>query len=407
MPQHDAPLGALGQPLVSVTHSHGGGAHTHHVPAGADPHALPRLHVTGRMLPDAEPVEFWIVGGAVTFERVKGATTLATDAWIMPGLVDAHCHIGLDAHGAVDAATAERQAIIDRDAGTLLVRDAGSPADTHWIDERADLPRIIRAGRHIARPRRYIRNFAVEVDPEDVVAEVRTQARRGDGWVKLVGDWIDRDAGDLRPLWPVDTVRQAIAAAHEEGARVTAHTFDEQAVAELVEAGIDGIEHGTGLDDATIALMASRGVALVPTLINIETFPSIAAAADAKFPTYAAHMRALHARRFETIGKAYDAGVPIYAGTDAGGTLAHGILPDEIALLARVGGAEFALGAASWRARAWLGAGQLTEGASADLIVCAHDPRADLQEVRRPLAIVLRGRVITPAEEHHGGDHRH
>jgi len=54
-------------------------------------------------------------------------------------------------------------------------------------------------------------------------------------------------------------VRDAIAAAHEEGARVTAHTFDEQAVAELVAAGIDGIEHGTGLDDATIELMAERG----------------------------------------------------------------------------------------------------------------------------------------------------
>jgi len=64
-------------------------------------------------------------------------------------------------------------------------------------------------------------------------------------------------------------------------------------------------------------------------------------------------------------------------------------------LLARVGGAEFALGAASWRAREWLGADQLTEGASADLIVCAGDPRNDLGELRRPVAILLRGRVIT------------
>ncbi|HRL49070.1 MAG TPA: amidohydrolase family protein [Propioniciclava sp.] len=395
MPHDDALLGALGEPLVSITHSHGGAAHTHHVPAGSQAHAQPRLHLTGHLLPDAEPVELWVVEGRITYERVPGATTLATDAWLMPGLVDAHCHIGLDGHGAVDPATAERQALTDRNAGTLLVRDAGSPADTHWIDERADLPRIIRAGRHIARPRRYIRNFAAEVEPEDLIAEVRTQARRGDGWVKLVGDWIDREAGDLRPLWPTEVVRDAIAAAHEEGARVTAHTFDEQAVAELVAAGIDGIEHGTGLDDATIELMAERGVALVPTLINIETFPDIAAAADGKFPAYAAHMRALHARRFTTLGKAVDAGVPIYAGTDAGGTLAHGILPEEIALLARVGGAEFALGAASWRAREWLGADQLTEGASADLIVCAGDPRSDLGELRRPVAILLRGRVIT------------
>ena len=59
-------------------------------------------------------------------------------------------------HGAVPPEEQEAQAIIERTAGTLLVRDAGSAADTRWIDDREDLPRIIRAGRHIARTRRYI-----------------------------------------------------------------------------------------------------------------------------------------------------------------------------------------------------------------------------------------------------------
>jgi len=188
--------------------------------------------------------------------------------------------------------------------------------------------------------------------------------------------------------------REAIEAAHEHGARVTAHCFDERSVAELVDAGIDGIEHGTGLDDATIAAMAERQVALVPTMVNLETFPEIAASGEAKFPTYAAHMRDLHARRFETMAKAADAGVPIYAGTDAGGSLAHGLIPDEVALLAKVGGAEFALGAASWRARDWLGRDALGEGASADLVVFASDPRKNLAVVREPLFVILRGRVV-------------
>ena len=56
------------------------------------------------------------------------------------------------------------------------------------------------------------------------------QARRGDGWVKLVGDWIDRGEGDLAPEWPADVLAAAIAAAHEEGARVTAHTFGTDAL---------------------------------------------------------------------------------------------------------------------------------------------------------------------------------
>lgn len=355
---------------------------------------MDRLHLHGVVLPSGVETDVWVVDGRLTFEPLARAVTVCRQGWILPGLVDSHCHVGLDAHGATDAATAERQAVTDRDAGTLLIRDAGSAADTHWIDERLDLPHLIRAGRHIARPRRYIRNYAAEVEPADLVAEVRRQARRGDGWVKLVGDWIDRDAGDLRPLWPVDVARSAIAAAHEEGARVTAHCFDEHSVTELVEAGIDGIEHGTGLDDATISLMAERQVALVPTLINIATFPEIAQAAEQKFPTYAAHMRALHARRFETIGRAADAGVPIYAGTDAGGTITHGRLPDEVELLARVGGNALALGAASWRARAWLGRPDLVEGASADLVVVETDPRQDVRTLRHPHAVILRGRRV-------------
>jgi imidazolonepropionase-like amidohydrolase len=45
---------------------------------------------------------------------------------VLPGLVDAHCHVGLDAHGAVDDATSEAQALTEREAGVLLLRDAGS-----------------------------------------------------------------------------------------------------------------------------------------------------------------------------------------------------------------------------------------------------------------------------------------
>lgn len=397
----DVPLDALGQPLLAHTHTHDGSTHTH-VRAVADDDARlsparPRLHLRGVVLPGNEVVDLWVVDGQITYEPVADALTVATDCWIMPGLVDAHCHIGMGPQGPTDAEDVERQALTDRDAGTLLARSPGVPTDTSWVDDREDLPRLIRAGRHIARPRRYIRNLAEEVEPDGLVEEVRTQARAGDGWVKIVGDWIDRDAGDLRPLWPADVAAAAIEAAHDEGARVTAHCFDEQSVTELVDAGIDGIEHGTGLDDATIATMAERGVSLVPTLVNIDTFPAIAAAGEAKFPTYAAHMRALHERRFETIGKAVDAGVPVFAGTDAGTVIPHGILPDEIALLARVGGAEFALGAASWRAREWLGADGLEEGASADLVVFAEDPRTNLAVVRHPELIVLRGRVVRSA----------
>ncbi|MFP3570797.1 hypothetical protein SB772_42900, partial [Paraburkholderia sp. SIMBA_030] len=84
--------------------------------------------------------------------------------WVLPGFVDAHCHIGLGVGGAVDEQTTLAQAQADLDAGTLLIRDAGSPTDTRWVQQREDLPRLLRAGRHIARSRRYLRGLGREIE---------------------------------------------------------------------------------------------------------------------------------------------------------------------------------------------------------------------------------------------------
>lgn len=362
-------------------------------PTGA---VLTPLHVRGVVLPEAEHRDVWVRDGMVTYEPVPGAETVGT-GWILPGLVDLHCHVGLDSNGAVPDDVAEAQALSDRDAGALLIRDAGSPADTRWVDQRDDLPRIIRAGRHIARTKRYIRNYGWEIEPEELVAYVAQEARRGDGWVKLVGDWIDREKGDLGPCWPRAALEAAIERAHELGARVTAHVFGEEALPDLLGAGIDGIEHGTGLDDDLIARMAERGVSMVPTLINIANFPMFAEQGGRKFPAYADHMRSLYERRYATVRKAYEAGVPVFAGTDAGGYLPHGLVAREVLELVTAGiPAPDAVAAGSWKARAYLlgGSGCLDEGVAADLCVYATDPRVDPSTLLDPKRVVLGGRVV-------------
>jgi imidazolonepropionase-like amidohydrolase len=355
------------------------------------------LKVVGVVLPDGERRDVHLSGGIVVDRPTTGeVTTVHTGGWIVPGLVDAHCHIGLDQHGAVDQETQEQQAIADREAGALLVRDAGSAADTRWIDDRADLPKIIRAGRHIARSKRYIRNFGWEIEPDELVAYVDQEARRGDGWVKLVGDWIDRDAGDLAPCWPAEALKAAIARAHELGARVTAHVFGEHALPDLLAAGIDCIEHGTGVLPDTLDQMAGHGVAVVPTLVQLENFPQYADQAAARFPTYSTHMRDLYDRRLHRLRDAFEAGVPVYAGTDAGGILGHGLIAEEIQALVGIGmSGEQALAAGSWAARAWLGVpSTLQPGDPADLVVYDEDPRANPAVLSHPSLIALRGSVV-------------
>jgi len=353
------------------------------------------LRFHGPVLPDGEVRDLYVVDGRITHERQPGAETVAS-GWIVPGLVDAHCHLGLGPDGGVSDEETEQQAIADRDGGALLIRDCGTPTDTRWIQSRDDLPRLIRAGRHVARTRRYMRNYADEVEPADLATAIAEQAQRGDGWVKLVGDWIDREAGDLMPSFSADDFAEAIKVAHDHGAKVTAHCFGHDVLPGLIEHGIDCIEHGTGLTPDLVDAMAEQGTALVPTVRQLEIFPDLAASAEPKFPRYASTMTDLFARRRETILTAYDAGVPLFAGSDGAGGQRHGVLHEEVLAMHRIGlPAEVALGAASWRAREWLGfTPDLAEGSEADFVVYDADPLVDLTVLARPAAVVLRGVLV-------------
>jgi imidazolonepropionase-like amidohydrolase len=356
------------------------------------------LHVRGVVLPDDTVRDLWLVGDRVTLDPVEGAQTVADGGFILPGLVDAHCHIGI-ARGPVPLATLDQArslAITDRDAGVLAIRDAGSPLAYPEFDDAEDLPRLVRAGRHVAPVKRYLRGLGVEVTEDEVVAEVIRQAKAGTGWVKMVGDWIDRSVGDLAPAWDTGVMARAVEVAHAAGAKVAVHVFAEESVAALVRAGVDSVEHGTGLATADVDEMARRGTALVPTMINIENFGEIAASAEGKFPGYAAHMRALHARFPGVVAAAHEAGVPIYVGTDAGGSVDHGLAAREMLLLhERAGMAPVdVLRAGSWGARQWLGFPGLGEGGLADLVVYDADPREDLRVLLAPRRIILRGRVL-------------
>ena len=292
------------------------------------------LHVRGVLLPDDEVRDPWLVGDRVTFTPVPGAETVAEGGFVLPGLTDAHCHIGIARGGAPITSLDQARELPSRPGR----RRAGHPR------RRLALPvRRIRgrAGTAATGPRRPARRAA-----EALPARHRCRGRRGgggrdggsagaagNGWVKLVGDWIDRGVGDLAPAWDADTLTAAVRAAHDAGVRAAVHTFSESAVETMVPAGVDSVEHGTGLSLDLIDQMVRQGTALVPTMINIATFGHIADQAREKFPGYADHMLSLRDRFPEVVRAAHEAGVPIYVGTDAGGGIDHGLAAQEMLLL--------------------------------------------------------------------------
>jgi imidazolonepropionase-like amidohydrolase len=105
-------------------------------------------------------------------------------------------------------------------------------------------------------------------------------------------------------------------------------------------------------------------------------------------------MRDLYANCYPRLSAAHDAGIPIYAGTDAGGMIAHGRIGDEVEALTRIGMSPTeALGAACWDARDWLDRPGLDDGASADLLCYYDDPRYGPEVLHRADVVVLRGQL--------------
>lgn len=322
--------------------------------------------------------------------------------YAIPGFVDSHAHIGIGEHGGLGPAQQLEQALAQRSTGVLAIRDCGSPVDTRWIDSRADLPKLKRAGRHLARPKRYIRGLPIELeDVKDLPEALAEQARHSDGWVKLVGDWIDRSKGadsDLEPLWPQEVLLDAVAAAHEAGARVAVHSFAHSTIDDLLTAGVDDIEHATGMDADQADEAARRGVLVTPTLLQVGLFNEFAAQAGSKYPVYAETMMKMFERRREHFAMLREAGVTLLMGTDSGGYQEHGSIGKEFALWQAQGvDRTELLDIASWHTRRHLGFEALHPGASADLLIYLEDPRTG-GDLNAPDAVILGGKLIAPCE---------
>jgi imidazolonepropionase-like amidohydrolase len=339
-------------------------------------------------LPDGDrPADLWIdATGCLAAGPVPGAEPLP-GRYVAPGLVDAHAHpsVGPGLVPRDDDETMTELAAWAA-AGVALVRDTGSPGGSVLgLGLGPGLPRLQAAGRFLAPAGRYFPALLPEEVPQQRLTELAlAELARGGRWVKVIADFppvVDgKPSGPAALTYSVEAVEAMIAAVHAAGGRVAAHCTTD-AVAQLVRAGVDSVEHGTSLDEDGLRLMAGAGTAWTPTLCAVLAVPGTA---SEKTQRRVAEYRE---RLGELLPLAQRLGVPVLAGTDTAGTIVR-----EVALLAEHGLAPAAaLAAATTTGYRFLGEPFDQPGRPATLVTYADDPREDLEVLSSPRAVLIDG----------------
>lgn len=228
---------------------------------------------------------------------------------------------------------------------------------------------------------------------------VRTMVRAGADVIKCAttGGASSRPGhGPRDAAFTAEEMAALVAESHALGRRVMCHALGGEGLRTAVLAGVDSIEHGCYLDEEPdlLGMMAARGVFLVPTL-TVYVYHRDSAAAHVR-----ARARALFDHHVATVQASLAAGVPIAAGTDAGG---HGHPPNALELQylveAGLSPMQSLQAATGWAARC-LGLerdlGTLEPGRLADLVVVNGDPLEDVTILQSPerLELVLKGGQI-------------
>ncbi len=354
------------------------------------------MHVRGAVLPDGTERDLFIRDHAFTFEPADEATTILDHGYLIPGLVDVHSHLPFNSpapSGASWDEAARASAKLELDAGVLALRDPGGPTPVGFGPE-VGLPRTFTAGHFLAADGHMFPEHGQIDVTDELLADAAEQQWRASGeWVKVIGDFPLPGKGFDLAFQP-EALAEVARRVHELGGRVAIHAIAADTVEAAIDARFDSIEHGLMLRPDQAERMASCGIALTPTLISTPAWlPGFLKQLEAPDEEVRRTADAV-GRHAATVRGAWEAGVTVLAGTDAG-VVAHGLVYREVGLLEAAGiPIEDALAAASWRAREFLGLPAIGEGSPADLVAFDRNPLEDPTVLSSPSLIVLDGMII-------------
>ncbi len=360
------------------------------------------LHLRGLVLADGVERDIFVRDGVFTLDAGEDARTVLDGGYIIPGLVDTHAHLPFTSPTSPELSweeQAEASALAQRDAGVLAIRDPGGPTPPS-LGSKTSLPRIVTAGRFLGVPGRTVPGSGqIELPEEEIPEAAEEQFKASGSWVKLIGDFPVPDQG-FKTSFSVETLTEVTKRIHVLGGRVAIHAIITETIEAAVEAGVDTIEHGLMVTSDQAVAMADRGVALVPTMVTTGVWPGLLEQLKAPDRRIRETLAAIE-RQPEAVRTAWEAGVTLLAGTDAGRLIPHGLVRDEVQLLASAGiAAKDALAAASWKARSYLGLRGIEDDAPADLVAFKRNPLKDPGALAEPELILLDGQVIAAQSNH-------
>ncbi len=357
--------------------------------------------------------------------RPQGVSRLdAAGMTVMPGLIDAHCHLAFDdacsnlelffqRRNALSALVAAYNARKLLRAGVTGILDPDSTFE-NMIDLRDAIDAGICQGPRMAcgayalitgvggtaggliADEGVTGYYKVVHGSDEIVREVRRQVKVGADWIKVhVTGIVPRQAhrGEVC-AWSDEELKVLVETAHALDTPAMAHCRGADATYRAAKAGFDLIFHATAMDDRALEEVVKRKIPIAPTL----TFQANVAEFGAKIgttPAFSALFEREIADSVDTIARAYRAGVPLMCGSESGFTLVpygewhyremevfvrHFGLTSLQAIQCATQAGAIAL---KLRGRT----GEITPGCLADVIVVDGDPSADVAILGRKDAI--------------------
>ncbi|MBC7803724.1 MAG: amidohydrolase family protein, partial [Candidatus Parcubacteria bacterium] len=333
---------------------------------------------------------------------------------VMPGLIDCHAHLvysGFRSLEEVDRSSIEvatlngalnaRKVI---DAGYTTIRDVGTIGNVAVAirdavaQKRIRGPRIVASGQILCStaglgdtlPPHWSKTHGLGcmVDgPHEIRKAVRLQIRNGVDNIKLAASGVE--VGPYAYTWMTTFSEGEIAVATEEahrwGRTVAVHAQSYDSVRFALRAGVDTVEHGTRMDDDSIALFKKSSSIYVPTLCTLFSVLELGQKLNL-LPKHREEMAVNEPLWLNSVKLAHAAGVPMAAGGDLGNRYPHGTNARELEFLVRAGmtpleALRAATSVASLAIKRPL-VGMLEAGRMADVLVFDGDPMADIASLQ-------------------------